>query len=66
MNPNKKNSKEDEQPKDERINLNEHVKKEDDAAIKEHSTQSIKDIDKNLDEQMGGTDSTVTSRPNYY
>jgi hypothetical protein len=64
MNPNRKSSGEEEKAKNERINLNDPDRKEESNAIKEHSDKSIKDIDQNLDEQMGGTDSTVTSRPN--
>lgn len=50
----------------ERIDLN-HADSstEEDKAIKQHSDQDLQDIDRNLNEQMGGTDNTVTSEPNH-
>ena len=36
--------------KDERINLNDNNRKEEKNALKEHSDQSIKNVDRNLNE----------------
>jgi hypothetical protein len=62
MNPDKKSSKQEEK---ERINLNDYNRKDEDSASAEHSDQSIKDVARNLNEQIGGTDDTVTGEPNH-
>jgi hypothetical protein len=61
MEPDKKSP---DKENNERIDLNDYNRKEGDA-LREHSDESIKDVDRNLNEQMGGTDSTVTSEPNH-
>jgi hypothetical protein len=61
MDPNKKSA----DKQDERIHLNDYNRKDESAALHEHPDESIKDVDRNLNEQMGGTDSTVTSEPNH-
>lgn len=63
MEPNEKSS--DAKKNEERIDLNNYNRREESNAISEHSDQSIKNLDKTLDEDMGGTDSVVTSKPNY-
>jgi len=47
----------------ERINLNDT--KREDKDIDKHSDNDLKKVDRNLNEQMGGTDTTVTSEPNH-
>jgi hypothetical protein len=65
MERNKKSStKEKANTKNERIDLNNYDRKSNDA-LRNHSDQNIKDIDRNLNEQMGGTDDTVASEPNH-
>lgn len=61
MKPDKKSPEE--KPK-ERIDLNNYDRKEDEA-LRDHPDASIKTLDHTMDEQMGGTDSAVTSKPNY-
>jgi hypothetical protein len=61
MNPNEKSSKKDEKE----INPNDYNRKDEDSAVSEHSDQSIKDVALNLNEQIGGTDDTVTGEPNH-
>ena len=65
MNRNKKSpNRRKENRKDERINLNDYNDKEGNA-LKDHTDQSRKTIDRNLNEQMGGTDNTIASEPNH-
>lgn len=46
----------------ERISLNDT--KREDKDLEKHSDKDLKNLDRNLNEQMGGTDATVTSEPN--
>ena len=65
MDPNKKSS---EQPcvNNDRINLNDYNRKDEGEALKNHSDQSRETVDRNLDEQMGAPDDTVTGEPNNF
>lgn len=66
MSINKINKHKDKNPRQNarRINLNNYAKDEDDnAGLKEVGTPQ-KDVDKNLNEQLGGSDNTVRTEPN--
>ena len=48
----------------ERINLNDYYRK-DDTDILKSSASPGQNVERSLDEQMGGSDDTVTSEPNH-
>jgi hypothetical protein len=62
MDKNKDQNKQTDQT--ERINLNDY-ERTDDKGLREHTDDSLNDLDKNLNEQFGGTGKTVISKPNY-
>lgn len=64
MKADKKSLKEKENVQEGRIHLNKYGPAEETNSLKDHSGNSIKNVDRNLNEQMGGTDDTVTSEPN--
>jgi hypothetical protein len=49
----------------ERINLNDYYRNDDSDILKQHSSNSGEGVERSLDEQMGGSDDTVTSEPNH-
>ncbi|MBO9681490.1 MAG: hypothetical protein J7502_02255 [Flavisolibacter sp.] len=49
----------------ERINLNDYYRKDDTDILKGHSSNSRQGVERSLDEQMGGSDDTVTGEPNH-
>ena len=65
MSRNDKNPREQNENKSkERINLNDYYRK-DDSDILKSSASSGQNVERSLDEQMGGSDDTVTSKPNH-
>jgi hypothetical protein len=66
MNRNDNNPREQNENKPkERINLNDYYRKDDSDILKQHSANSREGVERSLDEQMGGSDDTVTSEPNH-
>lgn len=48
----------------ERINLNDYYRKDDSDILKQNSSNSRERVERGLDEQLGGSDDTVTTEPN--
>lgn len=65
MNIDKKSREKSGHNSEERIDLNNYNQKEEQDALKDHTDASIKSVDRNLNEQMGGTGNTVTGEPNH-
>jgi hypothetical protein len=49
----------------ERINLNDYYRNDDSDILKQHSANSRQGVERGLDEQIEGSDDTVTSEPNH-
>ena len=66
MEPKKnKQGRETENSSHERINLNDYDSNKGKDSFHDHTDQSTTSLDRNLNEQIGGTDNTVTSEPNH-
>lgn len=63
MDNNKRRKEEMDHPQTERINLNDHNRDEEED-LRRRADEALSDLDRNLDEQFGGTGNTVTSKPN--
>ena len=64
MDPNR-NKREEKENSPERINLNDYDRDEQIRPFREQADRSIDNVNRNLNEQMGDTDDTVTGEPNH-
>ena len=50
--------------RNDRIDLNNYDRPDEPGSLKKYTEEKIEDVDRNLNEQMGGDDDSVTTEPN--